>query len=480
MEHDTQEPQWNNSDQNSFAHTSARDRWPIIITGAIDDVHKAVSKTKDGAAEAEGKQLISQLAALKYELQHNRELTPLPGDLPDVPRYNAELASRSPLHWHTAPWLFSECYLYRRMSLIFTLSTHWKAYDYFATIKNSTFRSSRIAVLELAHKYNSIIQQLSSPPSSLANASPSERREADLLLFTEMCEISLWGNATDLSLLASASYVDIASLQGAEARKKAEKNILVNDVPHAFSALYSARERNPTGDRRVDIVLDNAGFELYVDIVLAAYLVRSGLATTVVFHPKTIPWFVSDVVPKDFATLFEVLLNAKSFYETPSEEDVAGDKTPTPLSADEEREIAALARDWTELYAEGKFVLRPNGFWSEGGSFWRLPAEQRELMDDLRGAELVVFKGDLNFRKLTADGMWEPTTPFSKALGPLGAGSGLRVLALRTCKGDVICGLPKGKDEELKAMEGGGGNSGARKWAWTGKWAVIEYSDGKS
>ncbi|PSK53063.1 Protein-glutamate O-methyltransferase [Elsinoe australis] len=460
MEHDTQEPQWNNSDQNSFAHQSARDRWPIILTGAIDDVHKAVGKATDKDVEAEGKSIISQLATLKYELQHNRQLTPLPDDgHPDIARYNTELQARSPLHWHTAPWLFSECYLYRRMCSIFHLSTHWKSYDHFATIKNSTFRSSRAAVLELATKYNTIISQLRSPPPALANASPEDKKKADLLLFTEMCEICLWGNATDLSLLASASYVDIASLQGAEARKKAEKNILVNDVGRAFEALQAAKDANPSGERRVDIVLDNSGFELFVDVVLAGYLLHANLATVVVFHPKTMPWFVSDVVPKDFAKLFEVLLNAKQFYETPSEEDVAKGTQVKALSGEEERAVKELSEDWTRLYAEGKFVLRPNGFWSEGGSFWRLPAEQRTLCEDLKEAELVVFKGDLNYRKLTADAMWHPTTPFEKAVGPLGPGSGLRILSLRTCKGDVVVGLPEGKDEELKAMDGGGGDS---------------------
>lgn len=76
--------------------------------------------------------------------------------------------------------------------------------------------------------------------------------------------------------------------------------------------------------------------------------------------------------------------------------------------------------------------------------------------------------------------MWDPATPFSEAIGPLGKESGLRVMALRTCKGDVVVGLPRGRDEELRAMEGGGGDSGARKWAWTGKWAVIEFSNGKT
>ena len=46
-----------------------------LQTGAIDDVHKAVAKTTDSAKEAEGKQIISELAKLKYELQHDRQLT---------------------------------------------------------------------------------------------------------------------------------------------------------------------------------------------------------------------------------------------------------------------------------------------------------------------------------------------------------------------------------------------------------------------
>lgn len=74
---------------------------------------------------------------------------------------------------------------------------------------------------------------------------------------------------------------------------------------------------------------------------------------------------------------------------------------------------------------------------------------------------------------------WDAATPFAEAIGPLGPGSGLNVLALRTCKADVVVGLKPGQDEELRATEGGGGDSGARKWAWSGKWAVVSFSSGK-
>lgn len=280
------------------------------------------------------------------------------------------------------------------MASIFLTSTHWKSYDYFSVIKTSTFRSSRAAVLELATKYNSIVSQLSNPSSTGLDA--SAKAEADRLLFTEMVEICLWGNATDLSLLASASYVDIASLQGAEARRRAERNILVNDVGKAYDVLSgAAAAADKNAERRVDIVLDNSGFELFVDLVLAGYLIHAGLATTVVFHPKDLPWFVSDVVPRDFAGLFSALLEGESFFTK--------DEKNGPLSTEEQKSLADLADDWANLHAEGSFVLRPNAFWTECGSFWRLPATAQRLYEDLKTSELVVFKGDLNYRKLTAD-----------------------------------------------------------------------------
>ena len=48
---------------------------PFFKTGAIDDVHKAVSAEKDAEKAEEGKTIISSLATLKYELQHDRALT---------------------------------------------------------------------------------------------------------------------------------------------------------------------------------------------------------------------------------------------------------------------------------------------------------------------------------------------------------------------------------------------------------------------
>ena len=47
-------------------------------------------------------------------VQKLRRIRPLPDDgEPDIPGYNKELEQLSPLTWLNAPWLFSECYMYR-------------------------------------------------------------------------------------------------------------------------------------------------------------------------------------------------------------------------------------------------------------------------------------------------------------------------------------------------------------------------------
>ena len=102
----------------------------------------------------------------------------------------------------------------------------------------STFRSSRPAVLELAARYHELITQMGKKDAK----TEAEVDEAEKILFMEMCEICLWGNATDLSLLTSLTYEDIQKLQGSEARKASEKNIIVNDLGAAYDVLKKAKK----------------------------------------------------------------------------------------------------------------------------------------------------------------------------------------------------------------------------------------------
>lgn len=411
MNLDPPPPKYNNGDPLSFAYPSARERWPAILTTIIDDVHRTISELPSELNEKipEGKAILSGLASLKYEMQHNRTLPLLEDDgFDDISLYNEELKQRTDAaldgpagevpKWHNSEWLFSECYLYRRIYALFSRSTGWKNYDYFQRQKISTFRSSKPAVLELCAKYREIISNIQQNDEIVKGVSdPAKIAEAEKLLFTEMAEICLWGNATDLSLLTNMTYEDIQRLQGSNARKESEKNILVNDLSEAFLVLDKAmQEKKPT--RRVDIVLDNAGFELFVDLVLAGYLLATGLATEVVLHPKSLPWFVSDVLPEDFSALLNAMQDPKAFYEVKTNA-----KEPTPLTEDEAANIKFLFNHWSQLHSDGQIVVRPNRFWTHAGSFWRMPNTAPELFEDLKESELVIFKGDLNYRKLVGD-----------------------------------------------------------------------------
>lgn len=420
MDHDpTSVPTYKTSDPTSFAYKSARERWPAIITGAIDDVSRTVSSLPTDEKEliAEGKVITSTLATLKYELQHDRVLSEIVDDgEADVKGYNDELRARGPPRWHDVEWLFSECYLYRRMATAFSTAKtpFWRGYDVFRRQKMGTFRSSRPAVVELAGRYRDILNQIRGEAGKAGagnkdeqqdHTDPAQKEEAERLLFVEMAEICLWGNATDLSLLTSLTYDDLQKLQGSAARKESEKNVLVNDLDAAFDVLNAAHKAGKA-QRRVDIVLDNAGFELFVDLVLAGYLLATGLATEVVLHPKSIPWFVSDVVPADFAALLEAMQDPKSFYQNEDESEGSSSVSkslPSPLSDADAENVRFLFDDWSRLHAEGQLILRPNRFWTHAGSFWRMPVVAPELVEDLRESELVVFKGDLNYRKLTGD-----------------------------------------------------------------------------
>jgi len=87
-------------------------------------------------------------------------------------------------------------------------------------------------------------------------------------------------------------------------------------------------------------------------------------------------------------------------------------------------------------------------------------------MKHLLDSGLVIFKGDLNYRKLTGDAKWPTTTPFSEAIGPLHGKCAL--LSLRTCKADVVVGLEEGVAERLDG-------SADDKWRINGKYALISY-----
>lgn len=426
-----------------MAQETARTRWGRLVQDMVDSMGSSLAKNPITASKkAEGFEIQHQLRILRQEVVSDSKLTPLNlhRDV-DERWYNERLGALSQLSWRAAPWLFAECYLYRRVQALFCGSVHWHGHDIFKEQKDSSFANSRTAVQDLAAQYIINIQRC-----------PRQEDASDLVRFKEfsdMMQVALWGNATDLSLLSRPTFADLRSLQ----KKQASITMVVDDdLDHLWSYMTSPAYK--TSHRHIDIVLDNAGFELLTDLVLAVYLLDKGFAEEVKLHTKVFPWFVSDATPADLESLMTMLRSQETF--------------PT-------REfIDPLCNRIAQLTSTGKIAITQHWFWTTGSAFWEMPTRAADLLQYLRGRDLVIFKGDLNYRKLTGDGLWPHTTPFKSALGPLGARSGLKVLALRTNKADVCVGLES--EDRVRALDkkspGGG-------WLRTGKYGVISFSDGE-
>jgi hypothetical protein len=73
-------------------------------------------------------------------------------------------------------------------------------------------------------------------------------KNTEKALFEEHLQISLWGNATDLSLLTSFSIEDLQSRQSKESRVAAKRNVVVDDTDGVWDLLWASRQRRAGRD----------------------------------------------------------------------------------------------------------------------------------------------------------------------------------------------------------------------------------------
>lgn len=212
------------------------------------------------------------------------------------------------------------------------------------------------------------------------------------------------------------------------------KNILADDLTKVCDLLVSNDKQ-----KRVDIILDNAGFELFTDLCLAEFLVTMKFVNQVVFHCKQLPWFVSDASQHDVHWMLDQMLTS------------------------EHSDTAKLGKMWKDHLTDGVWVLTDNVFWTTPYEFAAMKTVSAELYSQLQESSLVIFKGDLNYRKLVADRNWLYATPFSESLGGFHPSS---VCALRTLKADLVAGVSE--DEVMSAK------NKTTEWMINGQYAVIQ------
>ena len=79
--------------------------------------------------------------------------------------------------------------------------------------------------------------------------------------------------------------------------KSLDKDILVNNLDFVWNLL---QKKDSNDINIIDIIFDNAGYELFTDLCLAAFLIATKLAGKIRFYVKHYPWYVSDTTTNDF------------------------------------------------------------------------------------------------------------------------------------------------------------------------------------
>ena len=311
--------------------------------------------------------------------------------------------------WLSAPWLVTEFYAYRRLM---------EALGYYDKTNPATYMYDPFLVAKragLASSVNSaenMLEKITSLPNT---------KEGVVAL---AAAFALWGNKMDLSIWpadAENSSLDVF----AKILHAADDNLLHDDTDALTEHCERLRQR---GDGMVDIIVDNAGFELVTDLALADHLVASGVAKVVTFQLKSHPTFVSDALEKDLRETVE------HYSALPSE------KYPNAQEA---------GVRWQQYLKEGKWVCNEDNFWVQPSPMWEMPEPLRSDMKDR--CDLAFVKGDANYRRLLGDRYWDYTAPFQDVVGCYFP---CPVCALRTLKAELGCGMDKEEVERAKGFPG--------------------------
>jgi len=187
--------------------------------------------------------------------------------------------------------------------------------------------------------------------------------------------------------------------------------------------------------KRLDFINDNVGSDLLFDLALADFLLRQGWVGEIHLHLKDQPFFVSDAMTEDVQQTIAQLKAAPS----------AG--------------MSALGVRLEEDLSAGRLSLDTDPFWTGWQMFRQMPPR---LQAQLAQADLVLIKGDVNYRRLLDDLHW----PYTTRMEDVAVYFPAPFVALRTLKGEIMVGLQPGQAEALQADD--------PTWLINGKRGIIQ------
>ncbi len=349
-------------------------------------------------------EIAAALAALSAEIASG-VIRPLREAAPDASYWAASTAPYVGRSWLNVPWYWAEAYFYRRIleAIGYFQPGPAQGLDPYAAIKRKEWAPHAApAALE------ALLADLPADPE---------------LRFQRLLHASLWGNRTDLS------YTVAAHLGATSAPAHERENLAADDS----RALWNHLQELDGG--HVALIADNAGTELLMDIALIDALIAAGIASDVSLYLKPQPFFVSDAMPVDLVAGLDAL--------------AAGGMLGRKLARRVDGHIVA-----------GDLLPKTHWFFPTDLFYFQMPAD---LAAGLAGMDLVILKGDVNYRRLLGDAHWPYTTPFAEVVHYFPA----PMAALRTLKGELIVGLQPGEAERLAAEDAD--------WLVNGRRGVIQF-----
>lgn len=385
----------------SWAHSTVLKRFPKTARRVIDENQFPP-------------EIIENLTQLQDEIKNGRIRNLIDDGGSDLADWKSYINPYLGKNWLDVPWFFAEHYFYRRiMEAVAYFSTGYDPY---------IFQKEQ----GLIHSDRDIRNYAESLTEQIASKGKLDQHLRDGLYY------SLWGNQADLSLWPA----DAADNPKHATQKILKDHLLADHSKQIIKTLVKA----PDSIDQVELMLDNAGFELVSDLGLVDILLRSNLTKKVILHLKAHPTFVSDVIEKDLQLTINYLKSSS-------------------FSA-----VSSLGKR-LEGYLEGnQIIAKADFFWNSPLAMWELPDR---LISSLSKSSLLISKGDANYRRLLGDRQWDFTLPFHTVVDYLPA----PLAALRTLKAELAVGLDLDQIQQVYNLD--------PDWLVDGKWGVVHYSPGK-
>ena len=134
-------------------------------------------------------------------------------------------------------------------------------------------------------------------------------------------------------------------------------------------------------------------------------------------------------------------------------------ETVTALAASDDEATRALGERLRGYLQSGQVRLRPHRFWTSPLPGWQMPPDLRATLAE---SDLVIGKGDANFRRLLGDRHWAFSSPLPLVLAYFPA----PLLLLRTLKSHVGAGIPPARIAAAQARD--------PNWTVSGRWGLIQ------